>query len=78
MANIEKKHFDLPVDLDKSVDQLINAINSDKKLIDCELAQLLGDINMAESWGLINSGLAKELREYYIDTILRSEYGKRL
>ncbi len=73
-----KIHNELPEELDKSVDLLIEAINNNKPLVDCELAQLLGDINMSESCGFIDSGFAKELRKYYIDDVLGGKYGRRV
>lgn len=60
----------LPTELDASVDDLINAFNNNYELIDCEISQVLGDINMSESWGLIDSIRAKELRKYYIFDVL--------
>ena len=60
----------LPVELNESINELVDAINRKQKLIDCELSQVLGDINMSESWGLIDSQLAKELREKYVYEIL--------
>ena len=65
-----KKYQGLPTELDESINNLIVAIDMGKELIDCELAQVLGDINMSESWGLIDSVKAKELRSYYVFDVL--------
>ena len=53
--------------LDKDIDILINAVNSGKTLIDCELSELLADINQCESCRLIDGQTAKQLRDYYIN-----------
>ena len=64
------KYPNLPKELEESIDALIKAVDAGDELIDCELSQVLGDINMSESWGLIDSVLAKELRSYYVfDTL---------
>ena len=68
----------LPPILDGSINDLISAINSKQRLVDCEVSQVLGDINAHESYGIINSGLAKELRSYYIDDVVRGKYGQVL
>ena len=52
--------------LEKDIDKLVNAINTEKELIDCELSELLADINQCESCHIISSYTAKQLREYYI------------
>ncbi|MCR5404038.1 MAG: hypothetical protein K6E91_09530 [Butyrivibrio sp.] len=65
-----KKQPNLPSELDESINDLISAVNNGKELIDCELSQVLGDINMSESWGLIDSLRAKELRKYYVFDVL--------
>lgn len=65
-----KKQPNLPSELDESINNLISAVNNGNELIDCELSQVLGDINMSESWGLIDSLRAKELREYYVFDVL--------
>ena len=59
----------LPSELSASIDDLINAYHK-HKMIDCELSQVLGDINMSESWGLIDSHRAKELRKRYVYDVL--------
>ncbi len=64
------KYPNLPKELEESIDALIKAVDAGDELIDCELSQVLGDINMSESWGLIDSIRAKELRSYYVfDTL---------
>ncbi len=65
-----KKHPNLPPELDESINNLISAVNNGNELIDCELSQVLGDINMSESWGLIDSLKAKELRKHYVFDVL--------
>lgn len=75
---MQKLYDDLPPALDESINALIEAINSNKRLVDCELSFVLGDINASESYGFISSGLAKELRSYYIDEVLEGKYGRVL
>lgn len=53
--------------LENDIDALLNAVNSDKELIDCELSELLADINQCESCRLLDGYTAKLLRNYYID-----------
>ena len=53
--------------LEQDIENLINAINSNQKLIDCELSELLADINQCESCKLIDGHTAKILRDYYIN-----------
>lgn len=53
--------------LEKDIDMLVDAINSRKSLIDCELSELLGDINQCESCKIIDGYTAKLLRNYYIN-----------
>ena len=57
----------LPYILDKDIDELINVINSGQKLYDCEMGEVLGDINQCESCKLIDSITAQLLRDYYIN-----------
>ena len=45
----------LPYILDKDSDELINVINAGEKLYDCEMGEVLGDINQCESCKLIHS-----------------------
>ena len=65
--------YDFPPILKEDIDILVNAVNSGKKLIDCEQSQLLGSINMAESMHWIEHGLAEELRDYYVFTMHKPE-----
>ena len=71
-------HNKLPEELNESIEQLIHAVNSKQELVDCEVSQVLADINMSESWGLISTGRAKELRGYYVYSITEGEYGSIL
>ena len=74
-----KFHNKLPEELNESIEQLIHAVNSKQELVDCEVSQVLADINMSESWGLISTGLlAKELRYYYVYSITEGEHGSIL
>ncbi len=75
---IIKAHEGLPKELDVAIDELVEAVNKGKYPADCEVSQLMGRINMCESWRLISSGTAKELREYYIDGVLGGKYGQVL
>ncbi len=74
VINVERQHIErpgnLPYELKESINALIKAIEQGKELIDCELSQVLGDINMSESWGLIDSVRAKDLRKTYVFDIL--------
>ncbi len=58
---MQKLYNDLPPALDESIDALIKAINSNKRLVDCELSFVLGDINASESYGFISSGSHKSI-----------------
>lgn len=53
--------------LEKDIDELIAAIKSGQRFIDCELSELLADINQCESCHIIDGYTAKLLREYYIN-----------
>lgn len=57
----------LPKFLQEDINALINAINSGKRLYDCELSEVLGDINQCESCHLIDSMTANMLRDYYVN-----------
>lgn len=70
--------MNIPDILRNDINELLTGIENSDSLIDCYLSQLLGDINMAESWGLINGELAKELRKTYIDDIIGGKYGQIL
>ena len=52
--------------LERDIDALITAVNSGQKLIDCELSELLADINQCESCHIIDGHTANLLREYYV------------
>ncbi len=52
--------------LEKDIDRLVSAINNGQLLIDCELSELLADINQCESCRIIDSYTANTLRDYYI------------
>lgn len=75
---LPKKHEGLPLELQESLDNLVNSFNSGKELLDCELSDLLGTINVTESWGSISTGLAKEMRQMYIYDVLEGKYGEIL
>ncbi|MCR5145246.1 MAG: hypothetical protein K6B67_08145 [Lachnospiraceae bacterium] len=57
---------DLNPVLDQSIDELINAVNSKKRYVDCEMSEVLADINQCESCKIIDSHTANLLRNYYI------------
>lgn len=66
MQITELKVGTLPSFLQDDINALINAINSGKRLYDCELSEVLSDINQCESCHLIDSFTARILRNYYI------------
>ncbi len=86
MSNIEKDnraelvndYKDLPIELNESINTLISAYYSGERPLDCELSQLRGDINASESYRMIDSGLAKELRQRYYYDFLEGKYGEVL
>lgn len=57
----------LPPILEKDIDVLIQVINSGEKIFDCEIGEVLGDINQCESCKLISSPIATMLRDYYVN-----------
>ena len=56
----------MPEPLEQDINQLIDAVNSGKRFVDCEMGEVLGDINQCESCRLIDGHTARILREYYI------------
>ncbi len=68
----------LPVELNDSINTLVSAYHSGKRPLDCELSQVRGDINASESYKMIDSGLAKELRQRYFYDFLEGKYGEVL
>ncbi len=52
--------------LEADIDSLIDAVNSGQKLVDCEMSELLADINQCESCRIIDGYTANQLRDYYI------------
>lgn len=66
---VKMKRLDIgimPDPLEQDIKQLIDAVNSGKQLVDCEMGEVLGDINQCESCKMIDSHTARSLREYYI------------
>ena len=78
MSKMKKIDAELPKELNGSIDALILAINSGKYPADCEVSQVLGDINASESYGLIDTGFARKLREIYVKDVVRGKYGQVL
>lgn len=56
----------LPQFLEDDIDALVDAVNSGKKLIDCELSEVLGSIHVSQMSNAISSYTAKVLEDYYI------------
>lgn len=63
----ELKINNLPSFLQDDINVLICAINSGQKHFDCEMGEVLSDINQCESCSLIDSITANILRDYYIN-----------
>lgn len=68
----------LPVELNNSINTLVEEYHKGKRPLDCEICQVRGDINASESYRLIDSGLAKELRQRYYYDLLEGKYGEVL
>lgn len=73
---IKKIYDNLPTELDSSITTLIDSYNKGKYPLDCEISQVLGDINASESYRMISSSLAKELRQCYVYDFTEGKYGE--
>lgn len=64
---VTKGEFDFPIPdlIDRSIDDLINACNTNSTLVDCYMSELYNNINNCLHLD-ITDDQANELRDYYI------------
>lgn len=67
-VKVKKKNFDFPIPefLDKSIDELIRACNTNDSIADCYMADLYNNINNCLHLDL-DEEQAAEIRNYYIN-----------